>query len=104
MPHERMNPDVRKELILDHALKIASGKGGLKKATRTAIAAKAGVSMGLVSLYFGSKEELRDAVIGHAVKHKNVDVLREAMDLGIKIPYAPRSMLRAAKGAAAARH
>lgn len=91
-----MEPDARKQLILDVAFKIASGKGGIKKATRSAIAEKAGVSNGLVTIYFGGKDTLRAAIVDYAVKQKHVGIVSEAMALGINVD-APRSMLRMAK-------
>lgn len=99
MAHVRMEPDARKNLILDAAIKVAAGKGGIKKATRTAIAAKAGVSVGLVSMYFGNKNELRDALVAHAVTVKNVPIVKDAIALGIKFD-APRQLMRDAQKAA----
>lgn len=97
MAHVRMEPDARKQLILDAALKVASGKGGLKKTTRTAIADEAGVSLGLVGHYLGGREELRAAVAAYAIEKRNASILRDAIDLGVSVGYAPRSLIQQAQ-------
>lgn len=96
MAHVRMEVDARKRLILEAAFKIASGKEGLKKTTRSAIAVKAGVSVGLVSMYFGGKDDLRKAVVAYAVTKKHVGVVKEALALGLPVD-APRQLLRDAR-------
>jgi AcrR family transcriptional regulator len=98
MAHVRMQPDARKQLILDAAIQIASGKGGIKKATRIAIADKAGVSVGLVSLYFGDRITLRAALVAEAVRVKHIRIIKEALELDLSV-IAPRQLLRDAKAA-----
>lgn len=82
MAHVRMDPAERKKLILDAAVKLAK-KEGFKKATRTAIAAAAGVTPGLVGAYFGKRGELRTAIFKEAVAQGHVKLIRDGLDLGV---------------------
>jgi AcrR family transcriptional regulator len=89
-----MDPEERKRLILDAAYKLAR-RAGFKKATRAAIAAEAGVSPGLVGVYFGSREDLRTCIMQQAVQHKDKKTIREGLDLGVTSVRIPKE-LRAA--------
>ncbi|AAY87925.1 gp59 [Burkholderia phage BcepB1A] len=82
MAHVRMEPEARKALILDAAYKLVK-KQGFKKATRTAIAEAAGVTAGLVGVYFGKRAELRTTLFKLAVDNKDVKLIRDGLDLGI---------------------
>lgn len=98
MAHVRMEPDARKELIMAAAMKVAARKGGIKKATRTAIASEGKFSVGLINVYFGNRAELRQAIVEHAVASKHVGIVRDALNMGMKFN-APRQLLRDAKTA-----
>jgi AcrR family transcriptional regulator len=96
MSHIRMDPDTRKRLILDAAVKVAY-RSGFKKATRTAIAAEAGVTAGLVGVYFKGKETLRTAIFQQAVDTGLAKLVRDGLDNGIgkgvRIPKTLRAAL-----------
>lgn len=94
MTRIRMEPEARRAQLFEIAWSIAS-KVGLKKATRLAVAREAKVSKGLVSHHFGNREELRGALIEHAVSQKNAKLVAEAIEMGYEVA-APRSLLRAA--------
>jgi len=63
----RANPELRREHILSTAMILAQ-KGHYNKLTRDKVAEAAGVSMGLVSRYFGSMDQLKTAIMRRAVK------------------------------------
>lgn len=94
MTRIRMEPEVRQAQLFEIAWSIAS-KAGLRKATRLAVAREAKVSKGLVSHHFGNREQLRGAIITHAVEVKNAKVIAEAIEMGYEVE-APRSLLREA--------
>lgn len=94
MAHIRMDPEARKKLILDAAFKVAK-RDGVKKATRTAIAEEAGVTAGLVGVYFKGRDTLRAAILQAAVDAKHKKVVRDALDLGVTGVRIPKE-LRAA--------
>lgn len=81
MAHVRMEPADRKKLILDAAFKVAK-RDGFKKATRTAIAAEAGVTPGLIGIYFNGRDVLRNAILDVAIGAKDKKIIREALDIG----------------------
>ena len=63
----RLKPDARKGLIEEGALEAAL-EIGFAEFTRTDVAAKADVSEGLVTHYFGNMDALRRRVMEHAVE------------------------------------
>jgi AcrR family transcriptional regulator len=96
MSHIRMDPEHRKELILAAAVKVAR-KSGFRKATRTAIASEAGVTPGLVGVYFKGRETLREAIFARAVDAADAKLVRDGLDNGIgkgvRIPKSLRAAL-----------
>ena len=73
----RTDPALRREFIVQVAGLYASIHG-LNKLTRNAVAEAAGVSGGLVSLYFPGAA-LKDAVVGYAVRNEILSVIAEAL-------------------------
>lgn len=73
IPHSvsksRADPTLRKDHILSVAVNMAK-TDGYNKITRDKIAESAGVSMGLVTRYFGTMGQLRIAVMRRAVKQE----------------------------------
>ena len=94
MAHVRMAPEDRKAQILEVAYKLTR-KIGFKKATRTAIAAEAGVTPGLVGVYYPGRTTLRNAILQAAIAHADKKTVRNALDHGIgegvRIPKALRA-------------
>ena len=88
MAHIRMDPEARRKLILDAAYKVAK-RDGFRKATRTAIAVEAGVTAGLVGVYFKGRDTLRGAIMKEAVDRANKKLVKEGLELqiqGVRIP------------------
>lgn len=81
----------RKESILAAALKVASQPGGWIRMTATLIASEAGCSYGLVALYLGSMDNLRDALLRAAIKRCNYAVVAQAMLAGHQVPAGVRA-------------
>src|SRR3954452_16222750 len=61
-PRWQRRPDIRRNEILDSAV-LAFGQNGYKRTTLADVAARAHVSAGTVSHYFGSKASLFEEVI-----------------------------------------
>ena len=77
----RVNPELRKEQLLRVALNVARDKG-CHKMTRDHIAEAAGVSVGLVSKYFGTMTKLKRAIMRAAVKQEVLEIVAEGLATG----------------------
>ena len=75
---KRQKPDVRKDQILIAAVELAK-EVGYNKMTRDAIAIKAGVSMGLVTHYFETMNQLRRDVMRYARKHEIPAIIAQGL-------------------------
>jgi len=87
--------EVRREQILEAALVLALNDG-YTRITRDGVADKAGVSQGLVNMYFGNMEGLRTELMRYAVARKNLQVVAQGL-LGrhpeaLKAPQSLRSL------------
>lgn len=60
----RANPGMRKKQILDHAIQLTR-EHGVDNITRAQIAEAAGVSMGLINVYYGTMKQLRRDILRH---------------------------------------
>lgn len=74
----RLNPKERKEQILITAVKL-SEKYGYSNIRRDDVAKQAGVSMGLVNNYFNTMQQLKRAVIRHAVKCEILPIVAQGI-------------------------
>lgn len=93
---KRLAPDVRSEQILEAAVKLAN-RAGFRKLTRDRIAKAAGVSDGLVSIYFGSMDNMRDEVMKVAVRDGHLALIAQGVADRNKIAMkAPASLRRQA--------
>jgi len=77
----RANPALRKDYILAVAVDMAKGVG-YHKLTRDAVAEKAGVSMGLVTRYFGTMKQLRRDVMRRAIKENIPEIVAQGLANG----------------------
>lgn len=75
----RLNPEERKEQLLDFAVRLAE-EHGYNSITSTQIATSAGLqSHGLISHYFGSIDSLRTQVLARAIQKENIEVLLQGL-------------------------
>lgn len=74
----RANPELRKDQILSVAVDLAR-KVGCHKLTRDEIAHRAGVSMGLVSRYFGTMKQLRRSVMRSAITQEIPEIVAKGL-------------------------
>ena len=74
----RANPQLRKEHILSAAISL-SKEIGYQRITRDAIAERAGVSVGLVSSYFGTMTQLKSDVMRRAVKQQILEIIAQGL-------------------------
>ena len=71
----------RKTEILSAALELAKTEG-LAGIRRDNVAAYAGVATGLVNLHYGTMKQLRRAVVGEALRVRDLRVIAQAMAMG----------------------
>jgi len=74
----RTNPALRKDHILDAAIKI-SAVGNYSTITRQEIADAAKVSTGLVARYFGTMQQVRRAVMRAARQRENLTIIAQGL-------------------------
>jgi AcrR family transcriptional regulator len=79
----RLEPEARKALLLEAAVKVAH-KHGLAATSRNRVAKAAKVSPALVSSYFSTMAGMRKAVVEHAVEHQLLPIIASALALGDK--------------------
>lgn len=77
----RANPALRKDHILTVAVGMAKTEG-YNKITRDKIAESAGVSMGLVTRYFGTMNQLKTAVMRRAIKQGIAEIIAQGLANG----------------------
>lgn len=67
-----------KRKIVIHATRLATKKG-FRNVTRAEIATAAQCGTGTVSYHYESMDKLQDAMVEHAVQHKMINVLAQAL-------------------------
>lgn len=77
---KRMTRLARRRVLLRAALEV-SESGHYSSISRSEVAAKAGVSEGLVTYYFDSMDYLRECVIREAIRTQNLTVLAQGLAL-----------------------
>ena len=75
---KRLDPEARKEQILNVAVELAELLG-YDKIRRDGIAEKANVADGLVTRYFNTMNQLKRAVMRHAVTNDNVIIVAQGI-------------------------
>lgn len=71
--------DERKKEILNAALRVAERPGGWKNLTRLAVANEAGCSEALPSVYFGTMNMFRRAIMREAIRVGNHKVIAQGV-------------------------
>lgn len=74
----RANPALRKDQILNVAVTMATAVG-YNKVTRDAVAEGAGVSMGLVTRYFGTMKNLRRDIMRFAIRNEVAEIIAQGL-------------------------
>ena len=77
----RANPALRKNQILNVAVNMAKDVG-YNKVTRDAVAEGAGVSMGLVTRYFGTMKNLRRDIMRFAIRNEVAEIIAQGLANG----------------------
>jgi len=77
----RADPKLRREHILNTAVGMARDVG-YHKITRDSIAEGAGVSMGLVTRYFGTMKQLRRAIVRAAITQEIPEIIAQGLANG----------------------
>lgn len=75
---KRLKPADRHALILDHARRLAS-LHGYTKISRESIATASGCSPGLVSAYFGTMVKMRRAIMGEAIRTRDLKIIGQGL-------------------------
>jgi AcrR family transcriptional regulator len=89
----RIPPDDRRGEVLAAALTVAR-EGFFATMTRTDVSTVAGCSPGLVTHYFNSMDELREAVMREAIERKELRVLVQGLATGCVIALEAPDALR----------
>jgi len=79
----RVSPTLRKEHLVSVAIDLAI-EGNYMRTTRDAIAERAGVSMGLVTKYFGTMQQLRNEIMRRAVVDGIPHIVAQGLAAGDK--------------------
>lgn len=93
MTKRRLDPDVRSAQILSAAVTLAKRRG-FSRLTRDAIAEEAGVSVGLVSNYLGTMDDLRNEVMRRAVVEEILPIIAAGLAEGNRIALRAPASLR----------
>lgn len=75
------NPVIRREEILNAAIELAN-KIGYQNITRDAVASLAGISAGLIALYFNTMAQLKEAVMRTAIEKEILPIIAQGLGLG----------------------
>jgi AcrR family transcriptional regulator len=78
MTRSRLEPNDRRDALLACAVALAESDG-YGKVNRSTVADRAGVSPGIVSHYFGTVRELREAVMEHAIAHSVLAIVADGI-------------------------
>jgi AcrR family transcriptional regulator len=94
----RLNPNDRRPQLLAAALKATQDRGGnYALVTRRDIARLVGVSLGLVSHYLGTTEEIHARILEHAISEGAAEVLVFGLLAGHPVAHgAPEQLKQAA--------
>jgi AcrR family transcriptional regulator len=92
-----MNPELRRKTkILNAALELAETHG-FSIITRDQIAESVGCSTGIINFHFGTMKQLRRAVVGEAIRVRNLRVLAQALAINDpRARKAPEKLRRSA--------
>ena len=92
----KMKPTERKRTMLDAGLEIAT-KYGFNAVSLPKVARLAGCSQGLVSHYYETSHDLRQAIMRAAVRKENLRVIADGLAAGNDIARgAPRELRKKA--------
>lgn len=91
--HVKGNSDVTRHRILVIACDMVA-KIGMSNIRRDAIARRAGVGMGTVSLHFGDMEGLRHAIMTHAVHTERLEIIAMGLANGDPVAIKASKALR----------
>jgi|SRR5690606_5627829 len=76
MTRQRLDPEIRKQQILDAAINISIQKG-YRQLTRQAVANKLCCAGALINHYYGDIDSLRDIVLKTAIEKEIMPILAE---------------------------
>ena len=78
----RLQPDNRKSLIMEAALKVAGEPGGFSTLTREKVAREADCSEGLVSRYYGTMPQFKRKIMRKAIELRELGIIAEGIATG----------------------
>lgn len=81
MSKKRLPPGERREAILNAALDVAEINGYMS-ITRQAVADQAGVTLGLITHYFSTMNQLKRAVMRAAIAQERLVVIAQGLAIG----------------------
>lgn len=78
---KRLSPSQRRESILDAALHLSKTEG-YNRIRREEVASEAGVSMALITHYFGTMNKFRRAIMRAAITREVLEVVGQGLAIG----------------------
>ena len=93
--HQRKDPAIRRQEILDAAVEIASEQGYLK-ITHSHVAGRVEVSPSLIRKYYVDKSKLREAVMAEAVRLGIPEIVLQGLAAKDPIAHGASATLKAA--------
>jgi hypothetical protein len=78
----KLKPKIRKQLIIDAAMRVARRPGGWSSLTRNSIAVEADCCDALISRYLGSMKDVRRVVMHLAIKTEQLDLIAQGIACG----------------------
>lgn len=91
-----MTPEARRDQLFNEAWDQAVAHG-LKGVTRVSVTEVVGISAPMVNVHFGGIDALRKLLVERAVAERNVDVVADALALGIAVEGASQKLLKEAR-------
>lgn len=80
--HERIPADDRRKQLIDAAVVIVQTNGWLS-VTRSNVAKQSGMSVGSINLAFGTMDDLRNALMKHAVDNYKCEGMHKVIFAGL---------------------
>lgn len=80
--NKRFDKNLRRQEILEAAVRVAEKCGGFSNLTRLNVANEALCSEGLVSRYFGTMPQFKRDIMRVAIKNRNLSIIAQGIGTG----------------------
>jgi AcrR family transcriptional regulator len=80
--NKRLDKNLRRQEILEAAVRIAEKCGGFNNLTRLNVANEASCSEALISRYFGTMPQFKHDIMRVAIKDRNLAIIAQGIGMG----------------------